>query len=95
MPSHCVSRRFHSSATREQVDAYEAELEQINSAKKKKKDAGAQKWEELIERCRFHEERLELVLRLIDNESLSPEDVDNIKDQLDYLLEQVPPRYLL
>lgn len=68
---------------------YEAELEQINSAKKKKKDSGAQKWEDLLERCRYHEERLELVLRLIDNESLSPEDVDNIKDQLDYLLEQV------
>lgn len=72
-----------------QVDVYEAELEQINSAKKKKKDSGAQKWEDLLERCRYHEERLELVLRLIDNESLSPEDVDNIKDQLDYLLEQV------
>lgn len=72
-----------------QVDVYEAELEQINNAKKKKKDSGAQKWEDLIERCRYHEERLELVLRLIDNESLSPEDVDNIKDQLDYLLEQM------
>ncbi|KAL1529642.1 hypothetical protein AB1Y20_000584 [Prymnesium parvum] len=72
-----------------QVDVYEAELEQINSAKKKKKDSGAQKWEDLIERCRYHEERLELVLRLIDNESLSPEDVDSIKDQLDYLLEQM------
>ena len=56
-------------------------------AKKKKKDSGAAKWEELIERCRYHEEKLELVLRLIDNESLSPEDVDQIKDQLDYLLE--------
>ena len=72
-----------------QVDVYEAELEQINSAKKKKKDNGASKWEDLIERCRYHEEKLELVLRLIDNESLSPEDVDNIKDGLDYLLEQM------
>ena len=73
----------------ERKDAYEAELESINSAKKKKKDSGASKWEELIERCRYHEERLELVLRLIDNESLTPEDVDGIKDQLDYLLEQM------
>ena len=68
---------------------YEAELETINSSKKKKKDSGAAKWEELIDRCRYHEEKLELVLRLIDNESLTPEDVDNIKDGLDYLLEQM------
>ena len=72
-----------------QKDVYEAELETINSAKKKKKDSGAGKWEDLIERCRFHEERLELLLRLIDNESLTPEDIDNIREQLDYLLEQM------
>jgi CCR4-NOT transcription complex subunit 3 len=68
-------------------DKYEAELETINSSKKKKKDSGAAKWEELIERCGYHEGRLELVLRLIDNETFTPEDVDQIKDQLDYLLE--------
>ena len=71
----------------ERKDVYEAELETINSAKKKKKDTGAAKWEDLIERCKFHEERLELVLRLIDNESLSAEDCDVIKEQLEYLLE--------
>ena len=37
-----------------------------------------------------YEEKLELVLRLIDNESLTPEDVDGIKDQLDYLLDRAP-----
>ena len=73
----------------ERKDVYEAELETINSAKKKKKDSGAAKWEDLLERCRYHEERLELILRLIDNETVVPEDVDQIKDQLDYLLEQM------
>lgn len=73
----------------ERKDVYEAELETINSAKKKKKDSGAAKWEDLIERCRFHEERLELILRLIDNESLSAEDVESIREQLEYLLEQM------
>ena len=72
-----------------QKDTYEAELETINSAKKKKKDSGAAKWEDLIDRCQYHEQRLELLLRLIDNESLTPEDVDNVKEQLDYLLEQM------
>ena len=28
-------------------------------------------------------------MRLIDNESLTPEQVDQVKDQLDYLLEQM------
>lgn len=73
-----------------QVNVYEAELETINTTKKKsKKDAGIQRWEDLLDRCRFHEQKLEGVLRLIDNETLSPEDVDQIKDQLDYLLEQM------
>jgi len=73
----------------ERKDVYEAELETINTAKKKKKDAGAAKWEDLIERCRYHEERLELILRLIDNDSLAAEDVEQIKEQLEYLLEQM------
>ena len=74
----------------ERKDVYEAELETINNAKKKKKgDNQAAKWEDLLSRCRYHEERLELVLRLIDNESLSAEDCDVIKEQLEYLLEQM------
>ena len=57
----------------EQVDVYEADLEAIAGKKAKKKDAA--RFEELIERCRFHEEKLEILLRLIDNESLKPEDL--------------------
>ena len=38
---------------------------------KKGKDT-SDKWQDLIDRCRFHEEKLEMVLRLIDNETLSP-----------------------
>ena len=73
----------------ERKDVYEAELETINTAKKKKKDSGAAKWEDLIERCQYHEGRLELILRLIDNETVSAEDVEQIKEQLEYLLEQM------
>ena len=74
----------------ESKDKFEAELETINSGKvKKKKDSGAQKWEDLIERCKYHEERLELILRLIDNEGLSPEQVDACKDQLEFLFEKM------
>eukprot|EP00965_Chrysotila_dentata_P226373 6195367-Pleurochrysis_carterae.AAC.4 len=72
-----------------QTDAYEVEIESLaTSSKKKKKDNSAQKWEDLIERCRLHEAKLEVVLRLIDNETLSAEDVEPIMEQLDYLLEQ-------
>ena len=74
----------------EQVDVYEAEIESAaNEKKKKSKGKEATKWEDLIERCRFHEEKLEVVLRLIDNDSLSPADVESVQDQLDYLLEQM------
>jgi len=74
----------------EQVDVYEAEIESTaNDKKKKSKSKDSNKWEDLIERCRFHEEKLEVVLRLIDNDSLTPADVESLQDQLDYLLEQM------
>jgi len=48
--------------------------------KKSKKDISAVgKWEMLIERVHYHEEKLEVVLRLLDNETLSPEDIEPIQ----------------
>jgi CCR4-NOT transcription complex subunit 3 len=76
-----------------QVDVYEVEIENQSSTKGKKsskKDSSpVGKWETLIERVHYHEEKLEVVLRLLDNETLSPEDIEPIQDQLDYLLEQM------
>ena len=73
-----------------QIDAYEVEIESAaTSSKKKKKNDMTSKWEELVERCRYHEEKLEVVLRLVDNETLSTDDIELIKDQLEYLLEQM------
>lgn len=77
-----------------QVDVYEVEIENQNSAKAGKKTSKKDvspvgKYETLIERVHFHEEKLEVVLRLLDNETLSPEDIEPIQDQLDYLLEQM------
>lgn len=73
-----------------QIDAYEVEIESAaTTSKKKKKDNSTSKWEELVERCRYHEEKLEIVLRLVDNETLTTDDIESIKDQLEYLLEQV------
>jgi CCR4-NOT transcription complex subunit 3 len=75
-----------------QVDAYEVEIENQNSGKgkkSKKESSSVSKWETLIERVHYHEEKLEVVLRLLDNETLSPEDIEPIQDQLDYLLEQM------
>ena len=60
-------------AITEAKDIYEAEIESASSSKKSKKGKDSpSKFEELLERCKFHEEKLEVVLRLIDNESLSP-----------------------
>ena len=53
-------------AITESKDIYEAEIESASSSKKGKKGKdGASKFEELLERCKFHEEKLEVALRLI------------------------------
>ncbi len=44
--------------------------------------------EESISRHQQHIQRLELVLRLVDNEALPPEDVNDLKDLVDDYLER-------
>lgn len=74
-----------------QTDAYEVEIENSTSSKgkKNKKNDSVLKYETLIERVHYHEEKLEVVLRLLENETLSAEDIEPIQEQLDYLLEQM------
>lgn len=65
------------SALQDQIDGLEAEIESLQ-AKGGKKVKGAKSVEDLegwVEKHRVHERRIEQILRMIDNEALSPEQV--------------------
>ena len=71
-----------------QIDMCESETESLNSGKKKK--GNAQRISELsdiIDKHNWHVGKLEIILRKLDNDELSPEDVGNIKDDLEYYIE--------
>jgi len=73
-----------------QKETVEAELEGLGGAKKGKKSANSDKMDELREvqeRHNFHTTNLEQLLRLLENESITPEDVDEIKDGVEYYIE--------
>jgi CCR4-NOT transcription complex subunit 3 len=66
------------------IDALEAEQEQLQLSGKKQRKPDASKAERLakidfhIERHKFHQNKLEVVLRMIDNGNLKPEQVVNV-----------------
>lgn len=74
-----------------QIDTLEAESEQIHAAKTRKlsktdserlKAIDAQ-----VETHKFHMTKLETMLRLLENESLNVDDVDSVKDSVEYYVE--------
>ncbi|KAG8468843.1 hypothetical protein KFE25_007361 [Diacronema lutheri] len=74
----------------DQIDALEAEIEVIAANKGKKSAKGGKTETELeswVEKHRLHERRMEQILRMIDNETLAPEQVNAIQEQLEYYLE--------
>ena len=74
-----------------QVEQAEAEIETLQGgAKKKSKGQSNSRLEELEhlnERRKWHISRLEIILRLLDNGSLSCERVDALKDDVSYFVE--------
>eukprot|EP01027_Heterolobosea_sp_BB2_P011599 GEZU01016884.1.p1 GENE.GEZU01016884.1~~GEZU01016884.1.p1 ORF type:complete len:274 (-),score=52.09 GEZU01016884.1:524-1345(-) len=74
----------------EQIDAFEADTEAIQSKGKK---AGAKDRERLehlekwAEKHKHHTNRLEQVLRLLDNGEITVDQVNSIKDSIEYYLE--------
>ena len=74
-----------------QIEAFEAEIESLDSSTKKSKNKSARParlghLEESMSRHHQHIQRMELVLRLVDNEALQPEDVADLKDLVeDYI----------
>ncbi len=76
---HWISEQTDNLAT--QIDALEAEQELFNQQNKKSKKLDSQKQPRIanilfrIERHKFHQTRLEIILRMIDNGNLKPEQV--------------------
>jgi CCR4-NOT transcription complex subunit 3 len=71
-----------------QIEATEAELEGISTAKKKK--GGVERvteLEELNDRRSWHIGRLEIVQRMLDNGALQSEDVESIQEDVKYFVE--------
>lgn len=75
-----------------QVEALEAEQETIQGTMKKgRKDAAKQERiseiEEFLERDRWHIEKLEIILRMLENGTISPDSVNTIQDDIQYYVE--------
>ncbi|RDB20441.1 General negative regulator of transcription subunit 3 [Hypsizygus marmoreus] len=76
-----------------QVEQTEAEVEALQGAGKKRSKAGStaagrlEELEHLNERRKWHISRLEIVLRLLNNGSMSPEKVFGLKDDVQYFVE--------
>ncbi|GLB33416.1 putative not1 N-terminal domain, CCR4-Not complex component [Lyophyllum shimeji] len=76
-----------------QVESTEAEVEALQGAGKKRNKAGSnaagrlEELEHLNERRKWHISRLEIVLRLLNNGSMSPEKVFALKDDVQYFVE--------
>jgi CCR4-NOT transcription complex subunit 3 len=73
-----------------QVDSCEAEMENLDTGSKKKKkgdDTAVQEVRDKVAQHMWHIEKLEGVLRGIDNENITPEQVEEIKDDIQYYIE--------
>ena len=74
-----------------QVEQAEAEIETLQGGAKKKKSGSSnsrlEQLEHLNERRKWHINRLEIVLRLLDNGSLPVEKVNSLKEDVTYFVE--------
>ncbi|KAG8479147.1 hypothetical protein CXB51_029007 [Gossypium anomalum] len=71
-----------------QIDSFEAEIEGLSVKKGKTKPPRLTHLETSITRHKAHIMKLELILRLLDNDELSPEQVNDVKDFLDDYVER-------
>lgn len=71
-----------------QIDSFEAEMEGLSVKKGKARPPRLTHLESSITRHKAHIMKLELILRLLDNDELSPEQVNDVKDFLDDYVER-------
>ncbi|XP_019893949.2 CCR4-NOT transcription complex subunit 3 isoform X5 [Musca domestica] len=74
-----------------QIDQYESEIESLLAGKKKRLDRDKQdRMDELrskVDRHKFHVTKLETLLRLLDNDNVEAEQVNKIKDDVEYYID--------
>lgn len=75
-----------------QVEGLEAEQETIQATTKKgRKDPAKQERmsaiEETLERHRWHQDKLEIILRMLENGTISPDSVNSVQDDIQYYVE--------
>ncbi|CEP12470.1 hypothetical protein [Parasitella parasitica] len=76
-----------------QIEHEEFEIEQLEGSKRGNKKADTQRveriheMERLNERRKFHINRLELILRLLENDHLEPDRINEFKDAIQYYVE--------
>ncbi|XP_019458350.1 PREDICTED: general negative regulator of transcription subunit 3-like isoform X1 [Lupinus angustifolius] len=71
-----------------QIDSFEAELEGLYVKKGKNRPPRLTHLETSITRHKAHIKKCEFILRLLDNDELSPEEVNDVKDFLDDYVER-------
>ncbi|PIN20196.1 hypothetical protein CDL12_07094 [Handroanthus impetiginosus] len=71
-----------------QIDSFEAEIEGLSVKKGKTRPPRLTHLEASIARHKAHIMKLELILRLLDNDELSPEQVNDVKEFLDDYVER-------
>lgn len=72
-----------------QLDTFESEIEVIN-VKKRKSNNDQERLESLehaVERNKFHQAMLEKILRGLENDTLTPEQIDEVRDGVEYFIE--------
>jgi len=74
------------------VDAVEAEREKVaGSSKNKSKNKEAlERFDNRVQKHKWHMAKLELIIKLLDNDDLEPALVSGIQDSLDYYIESAP-----
>ncbi|KAG1713518.1 hypothetical protein DVH05_001305 [Phytophthora capsici] len=71
-----------------QIEALESDVERLHSAKGRNRNkAEIEEKEKLLSRHKWHILKLEQINRLLDNSMLEPEQVDELKEDVDYYLE--------
>jgi CCR4-NOT transcription complex subunit 3 len=79
-------------ALQQQTESLESEIERLQPSKKTKKsihnEEQKKELEELLSSHQWHTEKLEIVLRLLQNEILSVDEVMNISDDITYYLDE-------
>lgn len=82
-----------------QVEAAEAQVEALQSTGKKKKASNTagrmEELEQLNDRRKWHISRLEIILRLLNNGSLTTDRVNALKDDVQYFVESNTVRVVI